>query len=104
LVLERQKTKSALKDLADLETNLAKPGEVSDKCGLKVSELQITLKANKKDAAADLSLQKKIHKKELKVENDLSLSKIKAQINIAKDVKSTNKALQKKLNFQAKTL
>jgi hypothetical protein len=35
-------------------------GELFDKCGLKVTKLQITLKADKKAAVADLSLQKKI--------------------------------------------
>jgi hypothetical protein len=39
LDLERQKTKSALKDLAGLETKLAKLGKLSDKHGLEVSEL-----------------------------------------------------------------
>jgi hypothetical protein len=61
LDLEWQKTKSTLKDLAELETMLAKLGELSDKCGLKVSELQIMLKADKKAAVTDLSLQKKIY-------------------------------------------
>jgi hypothetical protein len=41
LDLEGQKTRTALKDLADLETKLAKLGELSDKHGLKVSELQL---------------------------------------------------------------
>jgi hypothetical protein len=83
LDLEQQKTKSALKDLVGLETKLTELGKLSDKCGLKVSELQIALKANKKAAVMDLSLQKKIHKKELKVETDLALSQAKAQINIS---------------------
>jgi hypothetical protein len=39
LDLERQKTKSALKDLVDLETKLAKLGKLPDKRGRKVSEL-----------------------------------------------------------------
>jgi chromosome segregation ATPase len=98
LDLERQKTKSALKALADLETKLAKVGKLSDKCGLKVSELHIALKADKKAAVTDLSLQKKIYKKELKVKTDLALSKVKAQINISK------KTLQKKFDAQSKTL
>ena len=63
LLLERQKSKTALKDLADLESKLAKLGELSEKRGLKVSELQIQIKADKKATVADLSLQKKIHKK-----------------------------------------
>jgi chromosome segregation ATPase len=104
LLLERQKSKTALKDLADLESKLAKLGELSDKRGLKVSELQIQIKADKKAAVADLSLQKKIHKKELKVENDLAGSKVKAQINITKDVESTKRSLQKKLDAQDRTL
>jgi hypothetical protein len=58
LDLERQKTRTALKDLADLETKLAKLGVLSDKRGLKVSELQLELKANRKSAVADLSLLK----------------------------------------------
>jgi hypothetical protein len=67
LDLERQNTKSASKDLADLETKLG---------GLKVSKLQIALfKANKKAAVTDLSLQKKIYKKELKVQTDLQRCK-----------------------------
>jgi hypothetical protein len=63
LDIERQKTRTALKDLADLETKLAKLGELSDKCGLKVSELQTALKADKKAAVADLGLQKKFTRK-----------------------------------------
>ena len=93
------KTKAALKDLADLETKLAKLGKLSDKCGLKVSKLQM---ANKKAAVADLSLQKKIYKKELKVETNLTLSKVKAQINISKDVESSKKIFW--FSTQAKTL
>ncbi len=54
LDLERLKTKSALKDLADLATKLTKLGELSDKRGLKVSELQLELKADRKSAVADL--------------------------------------------------
>jgi hypothetical protein len=105
LDLEQQKTKSTLKDSADLETTkLAKLGKLSDKHGLKVSELQIAFKANKKAAVTDLSLQKKIYKKELKFKNDLALSKVRAQINISKDVKSSKKILQKKFEAQAKTL
>jgi hypothetical protein len=57
LDLEQQKIKSALKNLVDLETKLV---ELSDKCGLQVSKLQIALKANKKAAVTDLSLQEKI--------------------------------------------
>jgi hypothetical protein len=79
-------------------------GKLSDKCGLKVSELQTALKADKKAAVADLSLQKKIHKKELKVEADLALSKVKAKVNILKDVESSKKLLQKKFDAQSKTL
>jgi hypothetical protein len=45
LGLEQLMTKSALKDLADLETKFTKLGELSDKHGLKVSELLLTLKA-----------------------------------------------------------
>jgi hypothetical protein len=62
------------------------------------------LKANKKATVADLSLQKKIYKKELKVKTDLALSEVKAQINISKDLESSKKILQKKFNAQAKTL
>jgi chromosome segregation ATPase len=104
LDLKRQKTKSALKDLTDLETKLAKLGELSDKSGLKVSKLQIALNANKKAAFADLSLQKKIHKKELMVKTNLALSQVKAQINILKDVESSKKTLQKKFDARSKTL
>jgi hypothetical protein len=104
LLLERQKSKTALKDLADLETKLAKLGELSDKRGLKVSELQIQLKAEKKAGVPDLSLQKKNYKKELKVKNDLTLSRVKAQININKDVESTKKGLQMKLDAKDRTL
>jgi hypothetical protein len=104
LDLERQKTRTALKDLADLETKLARLGKLSDTCGLKVSELQTALKADKKAAVADLSLQKKIDKKELKVESDLAVAKVKAQLSISKDVESTKKTLQKKFNGQSKTL
>jgi hypothetical protein len=104
LDLERQKTKSALKELADLQSKLAKLGELSDKRGLKVAELQIALKADKKAAVADLSFQKKTYKKELKVETDLALSKIKAQVVIVKDVEASKKALQRKFDLQAKTL
>jgi hypothetical protein len=63
LDIEQQKTRNALKDLVDLETKLAKLGELSDKCGLEVSELQTTLKANKKAAVADLGLQKRFTRK-----------------------------------------
>jgi hypothetical protein len=63
LDLERQKTRTALKDLARLEAKLAKLGKLSDKRGLKVSELQTVLKADKKAAVADLSLQKKSTRK-----------------------------------------
>ncbi len=104
LDLERQKTKSALKELADLQSKLAKLGELSDKRGLKVAELQIALKADKKAAVADLSFQKKTYKKELKVETDLALSKVKAQVVIVKDVEASKKALQRKFDLQAKTL
>jgi chromosome segregation ATPase len=93
-----------LKDLADLETKLAKLGELSDKRGLKVSELQLELKANRKSAVADLSLLKKKHKKELKVESDLAVAKVKAQLSLSKDVESTKKTLQKKFDGQSKTL
>jgi hypothetical protein len=86
----------------DLETKLAKLGKLSGKRGLKVSKLQIMFKANKKAAVADLSLQKKIYKKELKVETNLTLSKVKAQINISRDVESSKKILQKKFDAQAK--
>jgi hypothetical protein len=60
LDLERLKTKSALKDLADLGTKLIKLGELSDKCGLKVSELQLELKADRKSVVADLLVEKKL--------------------------------------------
>jgi hypothetical protein len=46
LDLEWKKTRSALKDLADLETKLAKLDKLSDKHGLKVSKLQTALRAN----------------------------------------------------------
>jgi hypothetical protein len=69
-----------------------------------VAELQIELKAAKKASVTDLSVQKKIHRKELKVKNDLALLKIKAQVSIVKDVESSKKALQKKFDLQAKTL
>jgi hypothetical protein len=59
LGLEQLKTKSALKDLADSESKLAKLGELSDKHGLKVSELQLALKADKKTVWADLLSNKK---------------------------------------------
>jgi hypothetical protein len=62
-------------------------------------------KADKKAAVADLSIQKKIYKKELKeVKTYLVLSQVKAQINISKDVESSKKTLQKKINDQSKTL
>jgi hypothetical protein len=77
---------------------------IDDKCGLEVSKLQIALKANKKAAVADLSLQKKIHKKELKVKTGLALFQVKAHINISKDVESSKKTLQKKFDAQLKTL
>jgi hypothetical protein len=94
-----------LKDLADLETKLAKLGKLSDKYGLKVSELQTALKADKKATVADLSLQKQIHKKELKkIKTNLALSKVKAQVYISKDVESSKKLLQKKFDPQSKTL
>ncbi len=91
LGLERLKTKSALKDLADLATKLTKLGELSDKRGLKVSELQLKLKADQKSAVADLlaekkaalpnlSLEKKVHKKELKVKVEGVSTRVKAQI------------------------
>jgi hypothetical protein len=60
LDLERLKTKSALKDLADLATKLTKLGELSDKRGLKVSELQLELKADRKSAVADLLAEKRL--------------------------------------------
>ena len=60
LDLERLKTKSALKDLADLGTKLNKLGELSNKRGLKVSELQLELKADRKSAVADLLAEKKL--------------------------------------------
>jgi chromosome segregation ATPase len=104
LDLERQKTKSALKELADSESKLTKLGELLDKRGLKVAELQMELKAAKKASVADLSLQKKIHKKESKVENALAFSKIKAQVSIVKDVEASKKALLKKFTLQEKTL
>jgi hypothetical protein len=104
LDLEWQKTESALKEVADSESKLAKLGELSDKSGVKVAELQISPKADKKAAVADLSLHRKIHRKELKVENNPALLKIKAQVNIIKDVESSKKALQKKFDLQAKTL
>jgi hypothetical protein len=104
LEIERQKTRTALKDLAYLETKLAKLGELSDQRGLKVSELQTVLKADKKAAVADLSLQKKINKKELKTETDLALAKVKAQASISKDVESSKRLLQKKFDGQLKTL
>jgi hypothetical protein len=100
LDIERHKTRSALKDLADLETKLSKLGELSDKRGLKVSKLQTALKANKKAAVADLSLQNK----ELKVETDLALAKVKTQVNILEDVESSKKTLKKKFDGQSKTL
>ncbi len=70
-------------------------GELSDKHGLKVSELQLELKADRKSAVADLlaekkaalanlNLEKKIHKKELKVEVEGVLTRVKAQIAITK--------------------
>jgi hypothetical protein len=59
LDLEWLKTKSALKDLADSESKLAKLGKLSDKHGLKVSELQLVLKSNKKTVLADLLANKK---------------------------------------------
>jgi chromosome segregation ATPase len=111
LDLERQKTRTALKDLADLETKLAKLGVLSDKRGLKVSELQLELKANRKSAVADLNVLKKTHKKELKVESDLAgdkvkaaVAKVKAQLSLSKDVESAKKTLQKKFDGQSKTL
>ncbi len=104
LEFERQKRRTGLKDLADLETKLAKLGELSDKRGLQVSELQTTLKADKKAAVADRSLQKKINRKELKVETDLALAKVKAQASLSKDVESSKRLLQKKFDGQSKTL
>ena len=109
LAEQRLKTKSALKDLADLATKLSKLGELSDKRGLKVSELQLELKADRKTALADLqvekkatvavlNLEKKIHKKELKIEVEGVLAKVKAQLAINKDGESTRKLLSKKLD------
>jgi hypothetical protein len=46
-----------------LEAKLAKLGELSDKRGLKVSELQTALKADKKAAVTDLSVQNKSTRK-----------------------------------------
>ncbi len=57
--LEWLKTKSTLKDLEDLGPKLSKLGELSDKRGLKVSELQLELKADRKTAVADLLAEKK---------------------------------------------
>jgi hypothetical protein len=111
LGLERLKTKkSALTDLADLGTKLSKLGKLSNERGLKVSELQLKLKADQKTAAADLlveekaalanlNLEKKVHKKELKVKVEgVSSRRVKAQITITKEVKSASKILQKKLD------
>jgi hypothetical protein len=115
LGLERLKTKSALKDLADLESKLAKLGELSDKRGLKVSEVQLVLKADKKTALADLladkktvlanlNLEKKIHKKELKVEAEGVLAQVKAQIVIMKDVKLARNLLENKLDASTRAI
>ena len=65
---ERQKTKNALKDLAESEAKLAKLGELSDKRGLKLAELQLSVKAEKKAAVAATKLLKQVHKNELQVE------------------------------------
>jgi hypothetical protein len=100
---------------ADLESKLAKLGELSNKHGLKVSELQLTLKVNKKTVLADLlankkaaltnlNLEKKIHKKELKVEVKGILAQVKAQIVITKEVESARKLLQKKLDASTRAL
>jgi hypothetical protein len=43
LGLDQLKTKSSLKDLADLGNNYAKLGELSDKHGLKVTELRVII-------------------------------------------------------------
>jgi chromosome segregation ATPase len=115
LDLERLKTKSALKDLADLATKLTKLGELSDKRGLKVSELQLELKADRKSAVADLlaekkaalanlNLEKKIHKKELKVEVEGVSTRVKAQIAKTKEVETARKLLQKKLDASSRAL
>jgi hypothetical protein len=71
-------------------------GELSDKHGLKVSELQLELKTDWKTAVADLlseekaalvnlNLEKKIHKKELKVKVEGVSPRVKAQIAITKE-------------------
>jgi hypothetical protein len=78
------------KDQVRFERIIAKLGELLDKRGIKVAGLQMELKAAKKASVADLSLQKKIHRK--------------AQVSIVKDVESSKKALQKKFTLQAKTL
>jgi hypothetical protein len=113
LGLERLKTKSALTDLANSESKLAKLGKLSDKRGLKVSELQLVLKADKKAALADLladkkaslanlNPEKKIPKKELKVEVKGVLAKVKAQIVITKEV--AQEAPSKKLDASTRAL
>jgi hypothetical protein len=71
-------------------------GKLSNKLGLKVSELQLELKADRKTALADLfpekkaalanlNLEKKIYKKELKINVEGISSRVKAQIAIMKD-------------------
>jgi hypothetical protein len=88
-------------------------GELSDKHGLKVSELQLELKADWKTAVADLlseekaalvnlNLEKKIHKKELKVKVEGVSPRVKAQTAITKEVESARKILQKKLDASTK--
>jgi hypothetical protein len=71
---------------------------------LKVAELQIALKADKKAVMASANLQKKIHKKELKVETYVGLAKVKSQVNLTRDVECQKKILQKKHDSQVKTI